>query len=78
LPPSCSESAEKALTEIVGNSTCGIGATGSWKNASAPARVIASARSVVATGRATNGAERFTAETRPQPARRSRARHGAS
>src|ERR1700679_3690734 len=48
-----------ALTEIVGKSTCGSGATGSTVNAIAPAMAIATVSSVVATGRLINGAERF-------------------
>jgi hypothetical protein len=40
-----------ALTEMVGKSTSGSGATGSTSNAIAPARAIASVSSVVATGR---------------------------
>ena len=39
-----------ACTEIVGKSTCGKGATGSWLKATAPASVIAAITSVVATG----------------------------
>ena len=39
------------LTEMVGKSTSGRGATGSTSNAIAPARAIATVSSVVATGR---------------------------
>jgi hypothetical protein len=39
-----------AFTEMVGNSTCGSGDTGSSRYAAAPANVIATTRSVVATG----------------------------
>src|SRR5580698_5076398 len=48
-----------ALTEIVGKSTSGRGATGSTSNAIAPARATATVSSVVATGRRMNGAEMF-------------------
>src|SRR6202050_3075291 len=48
-----------ALTEIVGKSTSGRGATGSTSNAIAPARAIATVSSVVATGRRMKGAETF-------------------
>ena len=51
---------KRALTEIVGKSTCGSGATGSWKNASTPESVIATNSSVVAIGRLTNRRARFT------------------
>ena len=40
-----------ACTEMVGKSTWGSGATGSWKKAIKPASVTASVSSVVATGR---------------------------
>jgi hypothetical protein len=40
-----------ALTETVGKSTSGKGATGRTVNAIAPARATATVRSVVATGR---------------------------
>ena len=40
-----------ADTEIVGKSTCGSGATGSSRNATAPASAKPSVSSVVATGR---------------------------
>src|ERR1700691_5380642 len=46
-----------ALTEIVGKSTSGRGATGSTSKAIAPARAIATVSSVVATGRRMKGAE---------------------
>src|SRR5580692_4719341 len=48
-----------ALTEMVGKSTCGSGDTGRMRNATAPARAMATVRSVVATGRCTKGAEIF-------------------
>ena len=48
-----------ALTEIVGKSTCGSGATGSFENARTPAKAMPSVSSVVATGRLMNGAEMF-------------------
>ena len=48
-----------ALTEIVGNSTCGRGATGSMKYPRIPARVIASVRSVVPTGLRIKNSEKF-------------------
>src|SRR6202161_3023394 len=48
-----------ALTEIVGKSTSGRGATGSTSNAIAPARATATVSSVVATGRRMKGAEMF-------------------
>ena len=48
-----------ALTEIVGNSTCGRGDTGSSRYAAAPASVIATNMSVVATGFRMNGSEIF-------------------
>src|SRR5580692_3353855 len=54
LPPG-----RPALTEIVGKSTSGRGATGSTSYATAPARAIATVSSVVATGRRMNGSERF-------------------
>ena len=44
---------------MVGKSTSGSEATGSWKNAIAPAARIASVSSVVAIGRVMNGAEIF-------------------
>ena len=47
------------MTEMVGKSTCGSGATGSTTNASAPASATATVSSVVATGRRMNGAEMF-------------------
>src|SRR6202167_5959301 len=48
-----------ALTDIVGKSTSGRGATGSTSNAIAPARATVTVSSVVATGRRMNGAEIF-------------------
>ena len=56
-----------ALTEMVGKSTCGSGATGNLENASAPESAMPSVSSVVATGREMNGAEIFI-----PPARRGR------
>ena len=52
-----------APTEIVGKSIWGSGETGRNLNATAPASAIAIVSSVVATGRRTNGAERFTSES---------------
>ena len=49
----------EALTEIVGKSTCGNGATGRSPYASVPASTIATAIRQLATGRRTNGRERF-------------------
>src|SRR5271169_802732 len=49
-----------ALTEIVGKSTCGSGATGSLKYAKIPARARPIVSRVVATGRRMNGADGFT------------------
>src|SRR5262245_61014775 len=46
---------------MVGNSTCGIGATGRSRKAIAPASASARVNSDVATGRLINGAEMFTA-----------------
>src|SRR5580658_7033820 len=54
LPPG-----KLALTEIVGKSTSGNGATGSTSNAIAPARATATVSSVVATGRRMKGSEIF-------------------
>jgi len=54
LAPACD-----ALTEMVGKSTCGSGDTGSVRNAIRPASTTAMVSSVVATGRAINGAETF-------------------
>src|SRR6202161_1570373 len=51
-----------APTEIVGKSTSGKGATGSTSNAMAPARKIATVRSVVATGLRMNDSEMFMPE----------------
>ena len=51
----------EADTEMVGKSTCGSGATGSRKKAIAPASATPKVSSVVATGRAMKGAERFMA-----------------
>src|SRR6202050_5352901 len=48
-----------ALTEMVGKSTSGSGATGSTVKAIAPARATATVSSVVATGRRLNGEEMF-------------------
>src|SRR3954454_20705872 len=48
-----------AETEMVGDSTCGSGATGRKKYASAPASATATVSSVVPTGRRMNGADRL-------------------
>src|ERR1035438_6199791 len=48
-----------APTEMVGNSTWGSGDTGSSRYAAAPAKVIATTRSVVATGFRMKGSEIF-------------------
>src|SRR5271166_3559565 len=48
-----------ALTEMVGKSTCGRGATGSKRNATPPAKAMAITSKVVATGREINGPEIF-------------------
>ena len=48
-----------APTEMVGKSTCGSGATGRNRKATAPERKIASVISEVATGRRINGAEKL-------------------
>ena len=48
-----------APTEMVGKSTCGNGATGRNRKATAPERKIASVISDVATGRRINGAEKL-------------------
>ena len=53
-----------ASTLTVGISTCGTGATGSLKKASAPASAMPTVNSVVATGRAMKGAEMFIAAPR--------------
>src|SRR5215467_6525230 len=49
-----------AYTEIVGKSTCGRGATGSFRYAKKPASAMPRVKSVVATGRLMNGADGFT------------------
>ena len=48
-----------AYTLMVGKSTCGNGATGRNRKATAPASKIASEMSEVATGRRMNGAEKL-------------------
>ena len=48
------------LTVMVGYSTCGRGATGNFRKAKNPASTTAIVNSVVATGRAMNGADGFT------------------
>ena len=48
-----------ALTEIVGKSTCGNGATGKNGSATSPTKPIAAISSEVATGRRINGSEIF-------------------
>ena len=50
-----------ADTEIVGKSTWGSGDTGRSRKATAPAKVMAMRRSVVATGLRMNGSEIFMA-----------------
>ena len=50
-----------ACTEMVGNSTWGKGATGNWKYANTPAKARPKVSKVVATGRATKGAEKWGA-----------------
>lgn len=56
-----------AETLMVGMSTRGSGATGRFRNATAPAMRSAAARSQVPIGRLMNGAEMFTAPA-PSPA----------
>ena len=46
-----------ACTEMVGKSTCGSGATGSLKNATAPAAASPNVSNVVATGRRMKGVD---------------------
>src|SRR5712671_6744092 len=46
---------------MVGKSTCGSGDTGSWKNATAPAKVMPRVSSVVATGRRMKDSDTFIA-----------------
>ena len=53
------------MTEIVGKSTCGSGATGSIRKAKKPASATPSVSSVVATGRAMKGAERLKGAAPP-------------
>src|ERR1700675_3149388 len=53
-----------APTEMTGNSTCGKGATGRNRKASAPDKNRAMVRSVVPIGRRINGAEIFMANPR--------------
>jgi hypothetical protein len=48
-----------ACTEMVGKSTCGSGATGSFVKANTPDSAMPTASRVVATGRAINGRDRF-------------------
>ena len=48
-----------AWTKMVGKSTCGNGATGRLGKAIRPRRAMPVVSSVVATGRATKGADRF-------------------
>src|ERR1043166_7997614 len=52
-----------ACTWMVGNSTCGIGATGKRRKPSTPAIASAAVSRVVATGLRMNGAEMFMAPT---------------
>ncbi len=58
-----------ALTETVGKSTCGNGATGNTINAMAPAIATATVSRVVATGRWMKGAEMFMAAPAQAPRR---------
>src|SRR5574343_667631 len=62
--------ASEALTEIVGKSTCGKGATGSWRTPILPAIVIATTSRVVAIGRSTQSRSQFTANGYPGCLRR--------
>src|SRR5262245_2972942 len=55
-----------ARTEMVGKSTCGSGATGSWKNAIAPAAASPKVSSVVATGRRMKGVDRLIVASWPR------------
>src|SRR5438270_13741496 len=50
-----------AVTEIVGNSTCGSGDTGNLIKAKRPASATPTVNRVVATGRSMNGVDRLTA-----------------
>jgi hypothetical protein len=50
----------EAETNIAGTSIFGNGATGRSVNAAAPANTMPAVRRIVATGRAMNGADRFT------------------
>src|SRR5580658_9964585 len=59
-----------ALTDTVGKSTCGSGATGSTMKAIAPAMATATVSRVVATGRLMKGAEMFMAAPALAPRRR--------
>jgi hypothetical protein len=59
----------EAWTEMVGNSTCGSGDTGSRKKLMVPARARPSVSSVVATGRWMNTDDRFMAPPRALPHR---------
>src|SRR5476649_980577 len=54
-----------AVTEMVGKSTLGSGATGNLVNAMPPASRTPNVSRVVATGRAMKGADRFTAGSLP-------------
>src|SRR5260370_40407999 len=54
-----------ALTEIVGKSTSGSGATGNTLNAMAPAIATATVSNVVATGRRINGPEILMSAPKP-------------
>src|SRR3984957_9013727 len=66
-----------AVTEIVGKSTCGSGETGKASYPSNPPSAIAMVRSVVATGRAINGAEMFMGRRALTSLGRRGARRGA-
>src|SRR5215472_12920706 len=54
-----------ANTEIVGKSTCGNGATGSFRYAKKPESATPRVNSVVATGRLINSADGFTGQHPP-------------
>src|ERR1700728_1603681 len=57
-----------AGTQMVGESTCGNGDTGSLENPKAPAMAMPIVKSVVATRRAMNGAEIFIRPARAEQA----------
>src|SRR5438128_5200216 len=66
-----------ANTAIVGKSTCGSGATGSFRKAKNPASATPRVNKVAATGRLIDSAEGFTGRHLPALLRRDR-RHGAT